>query len=227
VLWLVLRGSRFDLYLGGLVMIYAISALGLDWIGAEPGQVSIGNASFMAIGAYATATASGAGLPLLPTLVIACLAGAGVGFLVGLPALRLRGLYLALSTLALQFITFSLSLQYETMAGKSAGFFVPPATLGPIEIEQGRPMTIALAIVLALVIAVLRNLYTRAPGRAWLAIKESEMAAAVIGLNPTRWKLTAFVASSALIVCRAPCSPITRCACSATPFHCNSRSRLW
>ena len=64
VFWLVLAGSRFDLYLGGLVMIYAISALGLDWIQGRAGQVSIGNAAFMAIGAYATATASGAGLPL-------------------------------------------------------------------------------------------------------------------------------------------------------------------
>jgi branched-chain amino acid transport system permease protein len=199
VVWLLLAGSLFDLYIAGLVMIYAISALGLDWIQGRAGQVSIGSAAFMAIGAYTTATLSGIGAPTLVCLLLSALAGAAVGFIVGLPALRLRGLYLALSTLALQFITFSLALQYETSAGKSAGFFVPPASIGPLELTQGRPWTIALALALTVIIIGLLNLYGRAPGRAWLAIKESEIAAAVIGLNPTRWKLSAFVVSSALI----------------------------
>jgi branched-chain amino acid transport system permease protein len=199
IAWLVLSGSLFEMYIAGLVMIYAISALGLDWIQGRAGQVSIGSAAFMAIGAYATATVAGFGLPLPLVLFVAACGGAVVGLLVGLPALRLRGLYLALSTLALQFITYSLALQYETSSGKSAGFFVPPASIGPLELQQGASWTLALAGLLALTIVGLRSLYGRAPGRAWLAIKESEMAAAVIGINPTRWKLSAFVASSALI----------------------------
>jgi branched-chain amino acid transport system permease protein len=199
VLGFVLMGSLFTQYIAGLAMIYAASALGLDWIQGRAGQVSIGSAAFMAIGAYVAATAAGAGVPFLAALLLACLAGATVGLIFGLPALRLRGLYLALSTLALQFITSSLALQYETVSGKSAGFFVPPATIGPFQLQQGRAYTLFLALALALVAMALRNLYTRAPGRAWLAIKENEMAAAVIGLNPTRWKLVAFLGSSALI----------------------------
>jgi branched-chain amino acid transport system permease protein len=199
VVGLVAGGSPFALYIAGLVMIYAISALGLDWIQGRAGQVSIGSAAFMAIGAYVAATAAGFGLPYIVVLPLAGLAGAAAGFLVGLPALRLRGLYLALSTLALQFITYAFALQYETMAGKSAGFFVPPATIGPFQLQQGRVYTIFLAVVLAAVMIGLRNLYRAAPGRAWLAIKESEISTAVIGISPTRWKLSAFLASSALI----------------------------
>src|SRR5580704_11367827 len=108
-LWLMLLGSVFDQYIGGLVIIYAVSALGLDWIQGRAGQVSIGSAAFMAIGAYVTATAAGVGAPVIVSLLLSGMGGAVVGFAVGLPALRLRGLYLALSTLALQFITFSLA----------------------------------------------------------------------------------------------------------------------
>src|SRR5260370_674718 len=170
----------------GLLIFPVVIILGLDWIQGRAGQVSIGSAAFMAIGAYVTATVAGAGLPVIAALVLSALAGAVIGLVVGLPALRLRGLYLALSTLALQFITYSLTLQYETSAGKSAGFFVAPASFGPLELQQGRVYTLFLALALALVIIGLRNLYGRAPGRAWLAIKENETAAAGIRPHPTR-----------------------------------------
>src|ERR1700683_1056855 len=110
---LLLENSAFWLYVAGLTVIYAISALGLDWIQGRAGQVSIGSAGFMAVGAFVAAVAVGDGVPSLLALVLAGIAGGLVGVLVGLPALRLRGLYLALATLALQFISSALGNEYE------------------------------------------------------------------------------------------------------------------
>jgi len=197
-LWLVLFGSIFDQYIGGLVIIYAISALGLDWIQGRAGQVSIGSAAFMAVGAYVTATAVEWHVPTLVALLMAGVAGAIVGLIFGLPALRLRHLYLALSTLALQFIIQTLVLQYETTSGNIGGFSVPEPSIGPVALS-GRSLVLALAVVLVLVSILLRNLYQRAPGRAWQAIRENQMAAGVIGIDVNRWKLSAFATSSALI----------------------------
>jgi branched-chain amino acid transport system permease protein len=197
--YLLLSNSTFWLYVAGLTVIYAISALGLDWIQGRAGQVSIGNAAFMAIGAFVAAVAVEKGVPAIAALVLAALAGAVTGVLVGLPALRLRGLYLALATLALQFITMALGTEYETASGQIAGVPDLNTTIGPISLTAGRSFFVALAILLAVIIIVLQRLYRRAPGRAWLAIKESEISAGIIGINPTRWKLSAFVASSALI----------------------------
>jgi branched-chain amino acid transport system permease protein len=196
---LLLLNSAFWLYVAGLTVIYAISALGLDWIQGRAGQVSIGSAGFMAVGAFVAAVAVGDGVPSLLALVLAGIAGGLVGVLVGLPALRLRGLYLALATLALQFISSALGNEYEIKSGDIAGVPVLNTNVGPISLSAGPSFFIALIILLAIVILALQQLYRRAPGRAWLAIKESEMAAAVIGLNPTRWKLSAFAVSSALI----------------------------
>jgi branched-chain amino acid transport system permease protein len=196
---LVLLNSVFWLYVGGLVIIYAISALGLDWIQGRAGQVSIGNAAFMAIGAFFGAVGYSKGLPLIPALLLAAVAGAAVGAVVGLPALRLTGLYLALATLALQFIVSSLSLYYESKSGQISGVGITSTKIGSLSFHPGRSFFLGLLVVLILVIVAFRALFSRAPGRAWLAIKESEMSASVMGIYPTRWKLTAFVWSSGVV----------------------------
>jgi branched-chain amino acid transport system permease protein len=197
-IWLIAFGSTFVQYVGGLVIIYAVSALGLDWVQGRAGQVSIGSAAFMAVGGYTTATAVEWHIPTLLALVMACVAGAVVGLIFGLPALRLRHLYLALSTLALQFIMQTVTLQYETGSKNYAGFSVPAPSIGSLTLS-GRSLLVALVVVLVLTVVVQRNLYRRAPGRAWQAIRENQMAAAVIGIDVSRWKLSAFAASSALI----------------------------
>ena len=197
---LLIVNSSFWIYVAGLVVIYAISALGLDWIQGRAGQVSIGSAAFMAIGAFVGAVAYAKGIPSIPALALAGVAGAVVGLVVGIPALRLRGLYLALATLALQFITTALSSYYESASGHIAGVATGLVTLGPWTLEAiNRSFFVALMVLLLLLTFALHRIYRRAPGRAWLVIKESEISAGVIGINPTRWKLSAFIASSALI----------------------------
>lgn len=196
---LLLENSTYYMYLAGLTIIYAVAALSLDWIQGRAGQVSIGTGAFIAVGGYSSALAVRANWPLIPSLIVAALAGAVVGFIVGLPALRLRGLYLALATLALQFIVVAIGAQLESSTGSSAGFLMPEGHLAGLTFfVYNRTYLIALALILALVMIGFHRLYRRAPGRAWLTVKESEMAAAVIGLNPTSWKLTAFIGSSAV-----------------------------
>jgi ABC-type branched-subunit amino acid transport system ATPase component/ABC-type branched-subunit amino acid transport system permease subunit len=197
---MLILNSSFWIYVAGLTVIYAISALGLDWIQGRAGQVSIGSAAFMAIGAFVGAVAYSKGVPSIPALALAGVAGAVVGLVVGIPALRLRGLYLALATLALQFITTALGSYYESASGQIAGVATGLVTLGPWTLEAiTRSFFVALVVLLLLITFALHRIYRRAPGRAWLVIKESEISAGVIGINPTRWKLSAFVASSALI----------------------------
>ncbi len=197
---MLIVNSPFWIYVAGLTVIYAISALGLDWIQGRAGQVSIGSAAFMAIGAFVGAVAYSKGVPSIPALALAGVAGAVVGLVVGIPALRLRGLYLALATLALQFITTALGSYYESASGQIAGVATGLVTLGPWTLEAiNRSFFVALVVLLLLLTVALHRIYRRAPGRAWLVIKESEISAGVIGINPTRWKLSAFIASSALI----------------------------
>jgi len=198
-------GTRFELYLADIIMIYAISTLALDWLMGRAGQVSFGNGALMAVGAYTTAGTAGLGWAVFPLpLLLSALAGAAVGLVVGLPALRLRGLYLVLSTLALQFIVAGGGDLFQGRVGALAGFPVPTPTVAGYTLEGPIPWTIVLVLILIAVMVGLSNMYRSAPGRAWQAIRESELAAAAIGVNVIRWKLTAFVASSALIASSGP-----------------------
>lgn len=193
-------GSSFQLYVGGVVLIYAISAIGLQWLMGRAGQVSLGNAALMAIGAYSTAVvASQPWAPFPVPVVLSTLVGAVVGLVIGLPALRLRGIYLALATLALHFITVSMADRYQASTGKISGLSVPVAEIGGIRFAQGRSFLVLLAVLLAAVVVLLANLYRHSPGRLWTSIHESELAASTLGVDVTRWKMTAFVGSSALI----------------------------
>lgn len=189
--------SAFGQYEASLIAVYAIAALGQDWLMGRAGQVSLGAAAFMAIGAYSTGaldSASWAPFPV-PTILAAILGG-GVGLLVGITGLRFRGLYLALSTLALQFIVAFAGQRYQ--GSNEAGLNVPLPHLGPVNIGVGRGLLVMLLVVGGLVVVALRGMYDRAPGRAWAAIKQNEQAAAVAGVNVTKWKLLAFVGSSAV-----------------------------
>jgi branched-chain amino acid transport system permease protein len=200
VAFLVAVGSDFALFVTGTVIIYAISALGLDLLMGRAGQVSIGNAALMAVGAYVTAIVSTKPWGPFPIpLLIAALAGGLVGLVVGLPALRLRGIYLALATLALHFIVQFGADRYQQKSGQISGITPDAPSIFGFQIQYGKSWVILLAVLLGVVVLVLRNVFRHQPGRMWMAIRESELAAAAIGVNATRWKIAAFVTSSAIV----------------------------
>ena len=121
------------LYVGDSALVAAIAAIGLNVLTGRAGQVSIGNAAFLGIGAY-TAVLLDNHLPFLVVILVGGVAAGIVGLAIGMPSLRLRGLYLVFSTLALQFIASFVFTQYDSSTNAIAGHQITTATIGPVTI---------------------------------------------------------------------------------------------
>jgi branched-chain amino acid transport system permease protein len=151
----------------------------------------------MAVGAYTAVVLQRAGLnDLIVTLPAGGATAAAVGFLVGVPSLRLRGFYLALSTLSLHFAVSFLAYRYQTAVGGTAGFLLPAPTLASFSITGVYRWNVLLAVIGIIVLVVFNNFCRSKVGRAWTAIRDRDLAASIIGINVTRYKLIAFVVSS-------------------------------
>ncbi|MFB2594675.1 branched-chain amino acid ABC transporter permease [Paracoccus sp. p4-l81] len=185
-------------------LIYAIAALGLNILVGYAGQVSLGTGGFMAVGAYACYKLMTA-FPEVNILIHVLIAGgitAVVGVLFGLPSLRIKGFYLAVSTLAAQFFLVWLFNKVPWFYNYSASgqITAPERTLfgqfvtGPNTSAAAKYL---FCLVLLFTLAwVARNLTRGASGRQWMAIRDMDIAAEIIGVNPLRAKLTAFAVSS-------------------------------
>ncbi len=185
-------------------LIYAIAALGLNILTGYCGQVSLGTGGFMAVGAYAVYKLMTAfpDVNILFHVIIAGFITAGVGVLFGLPSLRIKGFYLAVATLAAQFFLVWLFNRVPWFYNYSASgqISAPERTLFGVNITG--PSTDAWAtylfcLVFAVVLAwVARNLTRGQMGRRWMAIRDMDIAAEIIGVNPLTAKLSAFAVSS-------------------------------
>ena len=165
-----------------LICINIILAVSLNLINGYTGQFSIGHAGFMAVGAYTSAVITvKLGLPYELGLVVATLSAGFLGFLIGLPTLRLNGDYLAIATLGLGEIIRICILNIDYVGGASGLMGIPRLT--------------TFAYVFWIMIAVIffiKNFKNSAPGRCCLAIRENEIAAATMGINTTKYKVLAF-----------------------------------
>ena len=187
--------SSFQTYELATIFVFGIAALGQDWLIGSAGQVSLGGAAFMAVGAFTVAATEGTFLGSWPLQIIAGgVFGAVCGALVGLTAFRLNGIYLLLSTLAFQFIVGFVSNEYQ--GNRVAGFIISAPKIGGWSIASTRGLTVFTGLGLAVVAAFSYSMRRRAPGRYWKAIREGDVAAASIGVDVRRWKLLAFVGSS-------------------------------
>jgi branched-chain amino acid transport system permease protein len=209
----------FWLQLGLFVMATAIGAVGLTLLVGTAGQLSLGHAAFAAIGAYvyvwatseSTDTLAGAGLPAVVGLVLAVAAAALVGLVFSPVASRLRGIYLGLATLGLVFVVRHLLLNLDSWTGGFNGRSVEPFTIGGFSFSNKSPDYLAVAGVefeglhrlwyLFLVLTLLAcwlagNLRTSRIGRAWANVRDSETAAAAMGIAVARHKASAFIVSS-------------------------------
>lgn len=198
---LVYASSAFILLIIGTIVIYSISAIGLTWVMGRAGLVSIGNAAIMGVGAYITGIASTkAGIDAFPIpIILSALGGMVIGLLVGLPGLRVRGIYLAIATLALQYFVSFGGTEYQKQTNQPSGVPVNPISILGHTFFYGRGEAMILFAILGLVVLLVRNVLRQQPGRIWGAIRESDIAAAAIGVDIRRWKLAAFVGSSAVI----------------------------
>jgi branched-chain amino acid transport system permease protein len=179
--------------------LLALGTLALTLLAGYGGQFSIASAGLYAVGAAALgALQLQAGLPTLVGLAGATAAGALVGLAVGLPALRLRGLYLLLATLAVHFIALYFFRRYVSGSYGPIGLLYDPLTIGGIAFNKDSAWFYLLVPVIALVALFVRNVRHTGVGRSLLAIKQNEVAAAASGIDVVHTKLAAFVFSSAL-----------------------------
>jgi branched-chain amino acid transport system permease protein len=181
-----------------LALLACMGALALNLLLGTAGQVSIGNAGMLAVGAFGAVWFTELGLPF-PVDVL-CAAGAAglVGLVVGLPALRLRGLYLAIATLAAHFVILFACLQYQNAAAGPAGFILAPVVPGRLR-EAQATWVVVVAVVLVATMLLVGMLQSGATGRTWRMIRDHEEAAPTLGIRVTRWKLAAFVVSSTIV----------------------------
>ncbi len=188
--------------------IAAIAAIGLNLLTGFTGQISLGHAFFLGLGAYTAGYLGGTlGLPVLVWLPAAGLVGALVGLAVGPFALRLKGLYLALVTLGLVFVGEHLFLNVRQITGGPQGRAIPSPRIGELNFADlqatfGLPLTreqsffLFVIPILALFTLLAKNLVRSRPGRAFQAIRDREIAAGVIGVEVARHKVAAFAVSS-------------------------------
>jgi branched-chain amino acid transport system permease protein len=186
-------GSNYALDVANRCGIAVIGVLGLNILTGFTGLISLGNAAFMAIGGYAAAyLATKAGVNGCLAVPLAGMITAMLGMIVGIPSLRLKGLYLAMATLAAHFIVEFVVVKWESVTGGVAGLSVPAPALAGIALDSDRKLYwLILASALAALLFA-RNLFRSRPGRAFIAVRDHEVAASVMGIDVFRAKIAAF-----------------------------------
>jgi len=189
----------YNLFLLKGVVVYALVALGLNVLLGYSGQVSLGHAGLLAVGAYVSAIAADRlGVPIVVALVLAAVATALVGALLAWPATRLSGHYLAIATLGFAIIIQKALYELPGLTGGRNGLAVPEASLLGLDLQVAAfQYWFALAIALlafGFVLALVRSHV----GRGWVALKDSVPAAAACGIDVPRYRVKAFVVSAAL-----------------------------
>jgi branched-chain amino acid transport system permease protein len=179
--------------------IAVVGAHALNLLTGYTGLVSLGHAGLIAAGAFTSAIlVEELKAPFGVAFGCSIVVGALLGLVVGIPSLRLKGLYLALSTLALHFVILYLVGEYQSGRGFATGLLVPRPAVGAFTLSGATAWYYALLGAAALTTLFCLNLVRTRPGRAWMAIRDRDIAAATTGVNVTYYKLLAFVVSSAL-----------------------------
>ncbi len=191
--------SPFQLDLACQVFLAAVGSLSLMLLTGYAGQISLGHAGLLAAGAFTTGILfKEFGAPFWVTLPAAAIIGGLLGIVFGLPSLRLRGLYLAVSTLALHFVVVYLGGEYEANRGYSTGIVIDPPSIGSYAITNPRIWYFVLLAAAAATLFICINLLRSRSGRAWRAIRSHETVAEALGIGIASYKLLAFVVSSAI-----------------------------
>jgi branched-chain amino acid transport system permease protein len=178
-------------------IIWSTAALGLNFLMGGAGQIHLGYGALIGIGAYTTVHMTRAGIPFEIALIGGGLLSAAVGIVFGATALRVKGIYLAMATLAMQYIVDFVIVHFPAISGGTqAALTVPRVTFLGIPVVGDLPSYyVALAVCIVVTLFML-NVKRSSFGRALAAVREKDYAAAVIGVNTFRFKLTAFWVSS-------------------------------
>jgi branched-chain amino acid transport system permease protein len=180
------------------VLIYGIVGLGLMLLAGFTGQVSIGHAAFLGVGAYAQGVLTNLGLPFPIAMICAAALAAAAGVVVGLPALRVKGMYLGIATLAFGFIVEEVFARWENMTGGNAGMQVKAPEMFGWKIDSSEGFYFICLVTSVLVTLGVLNLLRSSTGRALVAIRDSEISAQSMGIHLARYKTLSFAISAAL-----------------------------
>ncbi len=180
------------------VLIYSIAGLGLMLLAGFTGLFSLGHAAFLGVGAYTQAVLTNAGLPF--PLALACAAGlsAAVGVVVGLPALRVKGIYLGIATLAFGFIVEEVFARWEKVTGGNAGMHLKAPDMFGWTLASGEAFYFLCLLIAVVSTLGILNLLRSPTGRAFVAIRDSEISAQSMGIHLARYKTLSFALSAAL-----------------------------
>lgn len=185
-------------YIGelALVGIYAIAGIGLMLLVGYTGLVSLGHAAFLAIGAYVHAILMSHGLPFPLSLLLASLFSALIGAIVGLPAMRMTGIYLAIATLAFAFIVEHGVAHMDSLTGGFRGMPVPRPQVFGLDLAAPVPFYFVCLATLIVCIVLALNILRSPTGRAMVGIRDSEVSAQSMGIDLTATKSVAFAISA-------------------------------
>lgn len=190
--------GKYSIFLLCLLAIYALVSLGLNLLMGYTGQIAAGHAGFLALGAYFTAIVSES-VQWLPCPVILFLAGlfsGTIGFFLGIPILRLKGFYVAMATLAFGVVVSEVILQWSSLTGGDDGFSVPTARIAGFAFDSDFKLFYLIIPVTISMTILAKNLVNGYIGRAFIALRESEVAAQTIGIDLAKYKTIAFAISA-------------------------------
>jgi len=192
-----LYSTNYLLDVANRIGIAVIGAIGLNILTGFTGLISLGNAAFMAIGAFSAGYLGiRFGLPFYLCIPLAGLLTALLGMVIGIPSLRIKGLYLAMATLAAHFIVEFLIVKWESVTGGVAGLSIPTPHLGSFALSSDRHIFYLIYIVAVVAVFFARNLFRTKPGKAFIAIRDQAISAEVMGVNLLKYKLLSFGISS-------------------------------
>lgn len=181
-------------------LVFALAALGLNLLTGYAGQLSLGTAAFMAVGAYASYNFQLRieGMPILASFALGGVCAALVGIAFGLPSLRIKGFYLAVATLAAQFFVLWVLTKFPWLSNNSSSGVITAQKISVFGLDVDTPVRKYLFVlgVVTVMAFIAKNLVRSHIGRAWMAVRDMDVAAEVIGIPLMRVKLMAFAVSS-------------------------------
>ena len=190
-------GSPAHVALANTIGIAVIAVLGLNLLTGLTGQISLGQAAFMAVGAYASVTLNmNAGLPFIPALFCGGLISAAVGLFFGLPSLRIKGFYMAMASLAAHFIIIWTIKHTPDLTGGVDGMAVDAPSFLGINFDTEKSFFYITMFAVLILTVVAKNIARGRIGRALIAIRDNDIAAEAMGISLYRYKLLAFMLSA-------------------------------
>jgi branched-chain amino acid transport system permease protein len=189
-------GSKYMISTMIEVGIAIIACHGLNLLTGFTGQISLGHAAFLGVGAYTSSILVSHGVPFSVSLACAGAMAALIGMIFGIPSLRLKGLYLAMATIAAQFIIEFTIRRWDKLTGGVEGMYVEPGSLGPLHFDDRIHLYYLTLILAVAATLVLKNIIRSRSGRAFVAIRDRYLAAEVIGVNIFKYRLMSFATAS-------------------------------